>query len=156
MLRVFGHFVPVPAVLVGLCEILLMSAALYVAIAPVNPALAANARRYVEDPHLRADAFRTVETAAECMNKLLPQLNAREALPDVRLAHFPATDSGRVIAEVVAALSGTGIASNGAFQTRALIRAAGCELNASSTPGADTTVRIFLPLASEGAVSSRA
>ena len=34
MLRIFGHFVPVPAILVGLCEILLMSLALYAATAP--------------------------------------------------------------------------------------------------------------------------
>jgi len=40
MFRLFGHFIPVPAVLIGLCEILLMSGALYLAIAPVNTALA--------------------------------------------------------------------------------------------------------------------
>ncbi|HZL60613.1 MAG TPA: XrtA/PEP-CTERM system histidine kinase PrsK [Stellaceae bacterium] len=44
----------------------------------------------------------------------------------------------------------------GAYQTRELIRAAGGELDVVSQPGAGTTMRIVLPLASEGAVSSAA
>ncbi|MDE2229140.1 MAG: TIGR03013 family PEP-CTERM/XrtA system glycosyltransferase [Alphaproteobacteria bacterium] len=40
MLRIFGHFVPIPAIVIGLCEILLISAAIYLATAPDNPALA--------------------------------------------------------------------------------------------------------------------
>jgi putative PEP-CTERM system histidine kinase len=44
----------------------------------------------------------------------------------------------------------------GAYQTRELIRAAGGELEVFSTPGAGTTMRIILPLASEGAVSTAA
>jgi len=40
MLRIFGHFVPVPAVVIGLCEILLTAAAIYLATAPTTPALA--------------------------------------------------------------------------------------------------------------------
>ena len=40
MLRIFGHFVPVPAVVIGLCEILLTAAAIYLATAPGTQALA--------------------------------------------------------------------------------------------------------------------
>lgn len=49
--------------------------------------------------------------------------------------------------------SGSGI---GAYQTRELVRAAGGELEVISQPGAGTTMRIVLPLAREGAVSSAA
>ncbi|HEV2264723.1 MAG TPA: XrtA/PEP-CTERM system histidine kinase PrsK [Stellaceae bacterium] len=48
---------------------------------------------------------------------------------------------------------GSGI---GAYQTRELVRAAGGELEVISQPGAGTTMRIILPLAREGAVSSAA
>ncbi|MGH6967898.1 MAG: ATP-binding protein, partial [Stellaceae bacterium] len=48
---------------------------------------------------------------------------------------------------------GSGI---GAYQTRELVRAAGGELDVISQPGAGTTMRIVLPLAREGAVSSAA
>src|SRR5208282_393361 len=34
MLRIFGHFIPLPALLVGLCEIFLLSLALFVALGP--------------------------------------------------------------------------------------------------------------------------
>lgn len=44
----------------------------------------------------------------------------------------------------------------GAYQTRELVRAAGGELEVISAPGAGTTMRIVLPLAKEGAVSSAA
>ncbi len=44
----------------------------------------------------------------------------------------------------------------GAYQTRELIRAAGGEIDVVSSPGAGTTMRIVLPLASEGAVSTAA
>jgi len=44
----------------------------------------------------------------------------------------------------------------GAYQTRELIRAAGGELDVESQPGGGGTMRIVLPLASEGAVSSAA
>ena len=40
MLRIFGHFVPIPAVVIGLCEILLSAAAIYLATAPNTQALA--------------------------------------------------------------------------------------------------------------------
>ena len=40
MLRIFGHFVPIPAVVIGLCEILLTAAAIYLATAPTTRALA--------------------------------------------------------------------------------------------------------------------
>src|SRR5487761_357067 len=49
--------------------------------------------------------------------------------------------------------SGSGI---GAYQTRELVRASGGELDVISQPGAGTTMRIILPLAREGAVSSAA
>lgn len=49
--------------------------------------------------------------------------------------------------------SGSGI---GAFQTRELVRAVGGELDVISQLGAGTTMRIVLPLAREGAVSSAA
>ena len=38
MLRIFGHFVPAPALLVGLCEILLLSLAIYLATMPSEAA----------------------------------------------------------------------------------------------------------------------
>jgi len=44
----------------------------------------------------------------------------------------------------------------GAYQARELIRAAGGEIEVVSSPGAGTTMRIVLPLASEGAVSTAA
>jgi putative PEP-CTERM system histidine kinase len=44
----------------------------------------------------------------------------------------------------------------GAYQTRELIRAAGGELDVTSAPGEGTVMRISLPLALEGAVSSAA
>jgi putative PEP-CTERM system histidine kinase len=44
----------------------------------------------------------------------------------------------------------------GAYQTRELIRAFGGELDVMSSPGAGTTMRIILPLASEGAAASAA
>ena len=44
----------------------------------------------------------------------------------------------------------------GAYQARELIRAAGGELEVVSSPGAGTTMRIVLPLAREGAVSTAA
>ena len=201
--------------------------------------LAINARRYGHDAEFRADAFKTIETAAGRMNKLLQQLNARESAPGAAPAQAASADAAQIIAEVAGALSGTGVAlhaqssaapalvaiatddlrsalthliSNaieaspkdgavtirslacgprlmievadrgsgmtaefiqdelfrpfrttkaggsgiGAYQTRALIRAAGGELDVISTPGAGTTMRVFLPLASEGAVSSAA
>jgi len=40
MLRIFGHFVPIPAVVIGLCEILLTASAIYLATAPTTQALA--------------------------------------------------------------------------------------------------------------------
>ncbi|MGH7000402.1 MAG: sugar transferase, partial [Stellaceae bacterium] len=40
MLRIFGHFVPIPALVIGLCEILLTAAAIYLATAPNTQALA--------------------------------------------------------------------------------------------------------------------
>ena len=49
--------------------------------------------------------------------------------------------------------SGSGI---GAYQTRELVRASGGELDVISQLGAGTTMRIILPLAREGAVSSAA
>jgi sugar transferase (PEP-CTERM system associated) len=36
MLRIFGHFVPVPALTLGMCEVLLLSCALYLVSAPVD------------------------------------------------------------------------------------------------------------------------
>ena len=44
----------------------------------------------------------------------------------------------------------------GAYQTRDLVRAAGGELEVVSAPGAGTTMRVILPLAKEGAVSTAA
>jgi len=44
----------------------------------------------------------------------------------------------------------------GAYQTRELLRMAGGELDVISAPGAGTTMRIILPLAKEGAVSTAA
>lgn len=44
----------------------------------------------------------------------------------------------------------------GAYQTRELLRMAGGELDVISAPGAGTTMRITLPLAKEGAVSTAA
>ena len=49
--------------------------------------------------------------------------------------------------------SGFGI---GAYQTRELLRMAGGDLEVISAPGRGTTMRIVLPLAKEGAVSSAA
>ncbi|HVA12480.1 MAG TPA: hypothetical protein VNF99_04475, partial [Stellaceae bacterium] len=37
MLRIFGHFIPVPAVLLGAAEVLLVAAALYFVAPPVFP-----------------------------------------------------------------------------------------------------------------------
>jgi putative PEP-CTERM system histidine kinase len=44
----------------------------------------------------------------------------------------------------------------GAYQTRELLRMAGGDLDVISAPGAGTTMRIILPLAKEGAVSTAA
>jgi putative PEP-CTERM system histidine kinase len=44
----------------------------------------------------------------------------------------------------------------GAYQTRELLRMAGGDLEVTSAPGVGTTMRIILPLAKEGAVSSAA
>jgi signal transduction histidine kinase len=44
----------------------------------------------------------------------------------------------------------------GVYQTRELLRMAGGELDVISAPGAGTTMRIILPLAKEGAVSTAA
>jgi putative PEP-CTERM system histidine kinase len=44
----------------------------------------------------------------------------------------------------------------GAYQTRELLRMAGGDLEVTSTPGRGTTMRVILPLAKEGAVSSAA
>ncbi|HEY1503246.1 MAG TPA: XrtA/PEP-CTERM system histidine kinase PrsK [Stellaceae bacterium] len=44
----------------------------------------------------------------------------------------------------------------GAYQTRELLRTAGGDLDVISAPGAGTTMRIILPLAKEGAVSTAA
>jgi putative PEP-CTERM system histidine kinase len=44
----------------------------------------------------------------------------------------------------------------GAYQTRELLRMAGGDLEVTSTPGAGTTMRVILPLAKEGAVSTAA
>ncbi len=44
----------------------------------------------------------------------------------------------------------------GAYQTRELLRMAGGDLDVISAPGAGTTMRITLPLAKEGAVSTAA
>jgi sugar transferase (PEP-CTERM system associated) len=46
MLRIFGHFVPVPALLVGLCEIFVISLALFVALGP-QPAAALGHLHYI-------------------------------------------------------------------------------------------------------------
>ena len=46
MLRIFGHFVPVPALLVGLCEIFVISLALFVALGP-QPAEALGHLHYI-------------------------------------------------------------------------------------------------------------
>ncbi|MDE2165173.1 MAG: TIGR03013 family PEP-CTERM/XrtA system glycosyltransferase [Alphaproteobacteria bacterium] len=40
MLRIFGHFVPIPAVVIGFCEIMMTAAAIYLATAPTTTALA--------------------------------------------------------------------------------------------------------------------
>jgi len=105
MLRIFGHFVPLPALLVGLCEIFLISLALLVALGPAP---------------------------AEALQHL----------------HFISPS-----AQFTAGFTGLAI---GAYQTRELIRTAGGELEVVSSPGAGTTTRIVLPLASEGAVSTAA
>ena len=44
----------------------------------------------------------------------------------------------------------------GAYQTRELLRAAGGDLEVTSAPGVGTTMRVILPLAKEGAVSTAA
>jgi putative PEP-CTERM system histidine kinase len=193
--------------------------------------IAENARRHGDDPAFRADAFRTIESSVERMNKLLSQLKAGAAEPadadpaaliaevardlsgpgiSVRaeiggtgpvrieaeklrsaLTHLvsnaieasragqavilrSATQAGKLVIEV--ADQGPGMTPEfvqndlfrplrttkagghgiGAYQTRELIRAAGGELDVVSFPGAGTTMRIVLPLASEGAVSTAA
>jgi putative PEP-CTERM system histidine kinase len=193
--------------------------------------IAENARRHGDDPAFRADAFRTIESSVERMNKLLSQLKAGAAEPadadpaalitevardlsgpgiSVRaeisgtgpvrieaeklrsaLTHLvsnaieasragqavilrSATQAGKLVIEVTdqgpgmtpefvqndlfrplrtTKAGGHGI---GAYQTRELIRAADGELDVVSSPGAGTTMRIVLPLASEGAVSTAA
>ncbi len=193
--------------------------------------IAENARIHGDDPAFRADAFRTIESSVERMNKLLSQLKAGNA-------ETGAFDPAQLIAELARDLSGPGISvraeisgsgrvpiaastlrsalthlvSNaieasragqavtltsaaeagkliieiadqgsgmtpefvqnelfrplrttkagghgiGAYQARELIRAAGGELEVVSSPGAGTTMRIVLPLASEGAASTAA
>ncbi len=193
--------------------------------------IAENARIHGDDPEFRADAFRTIESSVERMNKLLSQLKAGAAETEtsdpagliaevardlsgpeisvraeirgagsVRIAastlrsaltHLvsnaveasrpgqtvilkSAAEAGKLVIEI--ADQGPGMTPEfvqndlfrplhttkagghgiGAYQARELICAAGGELEVVSSPGAGTTMRVVLPLASEGAVSTAA